>query len=100
MKTIKINNKLNEKLNKIALLTNKSKNNLIKQILENYISEIKFLLETQKRYNDPNAEYINYDEFKNLFPYKITKKTFEDTDKKINITKCKNSKNLFKKLDI
>ena len=67
MLNVRINKDLEKKLNKIALVTDRSKSYITKLALENYLSEMEFLLEAQNRYNDPNAEYVDYDEFKRKF---------------------------------
>lgn len=67
MLNVRINKDLEEKLNKIALVTDRSKSYITKLALENYLSEMEFLLEAQNRYNDPNAEYVDYNEFKRKF---------------------------------
>ncbi len=65
--SLRIDNDLAAKLEKIGQLMERSKSFIARKAIESYIEEIDILTEAKERYEDKKAEYIKYDEFKKEF---------------------------------
>ena len=65
--SLRIDNELAAKLEKIGQLMERSKSFIARKAIESYIEEMDILTEAKERYSDEKAEYINYDEFKKEF---------------------------------
>lgn len=53
-----------EKLNKVASAMERSKSWIINKGVVTYLDELEDLLIAQERFNDPNAQYVNFDDLK------------------------------------
>ena len=65
--SLRIDNELAAKLEKIGQLMERSKSFIARKAIESYIEEMDILTEAKERFEDKKAEYINYDEFKKEF---------------------------------
>jgi len=67
MLNVRLNENLENRLTKVALFTDRTKSYITKKALETYLEDIEFFMETKERFEDPNAEYIDFEEFKKKF---------------------------------
>ena len=65
--SLRIDNDLAAKLEKIGQLMERSKSFIARKAIESYIEEMDILTEAKERFEDKKAEYIKYDEFKKEF---------------------------------
>jgi len=61
---IRVNQEMNDKLSKMATTLDRSKSWIIRQSIESYLEDLEDILEAEKRFKDPKAEYIDLDEIK------------------------------------
>ena len=67
MLNVRLNDNLENRLTKVAMFTDRTKSYITKKALETYLEDIEFFMETKERFEDPNSEYIDFEEFKKKF---------------------------------
>jgi len=64
MISVRLDSELENRLNAIAKLTNRSKSFFIKEALREYLEDIEDVLEAKERLSDPKREIITLEELK------------------------------------
>jgi len=64
MISVRLDSELENRLNAIAKLTNRSKSFFIKEALREYLEDIEDVLEAKERFSDPKREIITLEELK------------------------------------
>ncbi|BCD62083.1 RHH-type transcriptional regulator, rel operon repressor / antitoxin RelB [Nitratiruptor sp. YY08-26] len=64
MLTVRLDKELEQKLEKLAILTKRPKSFFVKEALRQYLEDIEDILDAKERVNDPAKELITLDELK------------------------------------
>jgi len=62
--SIRIDNELSEKLEKVGRFMERSKSYIARKAIESFIEEMAFLAKAKERYEDKKADHIDYEKFK------------------------------------
>ena len=64
MISVRLDENMEEELNRLAKQTKRPKSFFIKEALREYLDDIKDVLDAKERAQDPNREFLTLDEFK------------------------------------